>query len=64
MDKKDKFIIVTDVNTAKLLKEQGYSLATTDCCGSGTFLFINNDNLKFSNEIDISKIHYTNRMWI
>ena len=56
---KQKFITTKDVSTATLLLEQGYQKVQDS---NGIYVFLNTDKLRFSNEIDITKLKYTNML--
>lgn len=56
---KQNFIITKDVPTATLLLKQGYQKVQDS---NGIYVFLNTDKLQFSNEIDITKLKYTNML--
>ena len=56
---KQKFITTKDTHTATLLFQQGYQLVQNS---NGIYVFLNTDKLRFSNEIDITKLKYTNML--
>lgn len=56
------FIFTQDESTAKLLESCGYEEIPTNNIKS--HMFINNAMLKFSDEIDISKVNFTNMLCI
>ena len=56
---KQKFITTQDTPTATLLSQQGYQLVQNS---NGIYVFLNTDKLRFSNEIDITKLKYTNML--
>ena len=56
---KQKFITTKDTHTATLLFRQGYQLVQNS---NGIYVFLNTDKLRFSNEIDITKLKYTNML--
>ena len=58
---KNKFIKTLDNTTADKLSKLGFQKVSDS---GGTYLFINNNTLKFSDEIDVSKITYTNILCI
>ena len=54
---KYNFIRTQDQKISDVLKKQGSKLIDDK---NGFFTFVNDKTLKFSDEIDTSKIHYTN----
>ena len=56
---KQNFITTKDVPTATLLLKQGYQKVQDS---NGIYVFLNTDKLQFSNEIDITKLKYTNML--
>lgn len=58
---KNNFIRTTDEDTAMQLSKFGFQKINDS---SGEYIFINNRKLQFSDEIDISKITYTNILCI
>lgn len=61
MDTKN-FILVQDVETAKLLKSMGFKPIPSN---NNVFIFINNDKIKVNfNLVDKSKICYSNKITI
>ena len=56
---KQKFITTQDAPTATLLSQQGYQLVQNS---NGIYVFLNTDTLRFSNDIDITKIQYSNML--
>ena len=56
---KQKFITTQDTPTATLLSQQGYQQVQNS---NGIYVFLNTDTLRFSNEIDITKLKYTNML--
>lgn len=54
---KYNFIRTQDECISKILQGQGFKLVDNK---NGFFTFVNDKTLKFSDEIDTSKIHYTN----
>ena len=56
---KQNFITTKDASTATLLLEQGYQKVQDS---NGIYVFLNTDKLRFSNEIDITKLKYTNML--
>lgn len=57
----NKFIKTFDKETAEKLQNLGFQKITSN---SENDVFVNNNTLKFSDEIDISKIKYTNILCI
>ena len=58
---KQNFIITKDAPTATLLLEQGYQKVQDS---NGIYVFLNTDKLQFSDDIDKSKIQYSNMLCI
>ena len=56
---KYSFIRTQDQKISDILKKQGFKLIDDK---NGFFTFVNDKTLKFSDEIDTSKIHYTNML--
>lgn len=56
---KQKFIRTQDIHTATLLSQQGYQQVQNS---NGIYIFLNTDTLRFSNDIDITKIQYSNML--
>lgn len=56
---KQNFITTKDAHTATLLSQQGYQQVQNS---NGIYVFLNTDKLQFSNEIDITKLKYTNML--
>ena len=56
-----KFIKVSDVETANLLTKLGFQLIDKT---SGIYTFLNNTTTIFSNDIDKSKVQYSNVLFI
>lgn len=56
---KQNFITTKDAHTATLLSQQGYQQVQNS---NGIYVFLNTDKLQFSNEIDITKLNYTNML--
>nr|DAQ69150.1 MAG TPA: hypothetical protein [Caudoviricetes sp.] len=54
---KQKFITTQDTHTATLLSQQGYQQVQNS---NGIYVFLNTDKFRFSNDIDITKIQYSN----
>lgn len=61
MDKSSHFIITSDPLTASQLRDLGFQMCS-DFNGITTFL--NCKNIVFSDCIDISKISYTDKMFV
>lgn len=53
------FIRTQDPKISDILKQQGFKLVDDK---NGFFTFVNDKTLKFSNDIDTSKVHYTNML--
>ena len=58
---KQNFIITKDAPTATLLLEQGYQKVQDS---NGIYVFLNTDKINFSENIDKSKIQYSNMLCI
>lgn len=58
---KQNFIQVFDKNTADKLMDLGFQLVSNS---NNTYMFLNTDKIQFSDEIDITKIKYSNLMYI
>ena len=56
---KQKFITTQDITTATLLSQQGYQQVQNS---NGIYVFLNTDKFRFSNDIDITKIQYSNML--
>ena len=56
---KQNFITTKDAPTATLLLKQGYQQVQNS---NGIYVFLNTDTLRFSNDIDITKIQYSNML--
>ena len=54
---KQNFITTKDAHTATLLSQQGYQLVQNS---NDIYVFLNTDKFQFSNDIDITKIQYSN----
>lgn len=61
---KDKmnFLYTSDYAVKTMLEKQGYQYITD--CGNGMYVFVNNENIKKSYSMDLSKVHYTNVLCI
>lgn len=56
---KQKFVTTKDIPTATLLSKQGYQQVQNS---NGIYVFLNTEKLRFSNDIDITKIQYSNML--
>lgn len=56
---KQKFITTQDIPTATLLSQQGYQQVQSS---NGIYVFLNAEKFRFSNDIDITKIQYSNML--
>lgn len=56
---KKKFITTQDISTATLLSKQGYQQVQNS---NGIYVFLNAEKFRFSNDIDITKIQYSNML--
>ena len=56
---KQKFITTQDTHTAILLFQQGYQRVQNS---NRIYVFLNTDKFQFSNDIDITKIQYSNML--
>ena len=56
---KKKFITTQDTPTAILLSQQGYQQVQNT---NGIYVFLNTEKFRFSNDIDITKIQYSNML--
>ena len=56
---KQNFITTKDAHTATLLSQQGYQQVQNS---NGIYVFLNTDTLRFSENIDINKLKYTNML--
>lgn len=56
---KQKFIITQDTPIAILLSQQGYQQVQNS---NGIYVFLNTEKFRFSNDIDITKIQYSNML--
>lgn len=54
-----KFIRTQDKSTATLLSNKGYQQVQSN---NGIYVFLNTDKFQFSNDIDITKIQYSNML--
>ena len=54
-----KFIQTQDVPTVTLLSQLGYQQVQNS---NGIYVFLNTDTLRFSENIDINKLKYTNML--
>ena len=58
---KQNFITTKDAHTATLLSQQGYQLVQNS---NGIYVFLNTDKINFSENIDKSKIQYSNMLCV
>lgn len=58
---KYNFIITSSEEVAKKLKQLGFIKVETE--NLDVFIFLNNNTLKFSDDIDMSKIRYSNKLF-
>ena len=58
---KQNFITTKDAHTATLLSQQGYQLVQNS---NGIYTFLNTDKINFSENIDKSKIQYSNMLCV
>ena len=56
---KQNFITTKDAHTATLLSQQGYQQVQNS---NGIYVFLNTEKFRFSNDIDITKIQYSNML--
>lgn len=56
---KQKFIRTQDIHTATLLSQQRYQQVQSS---NGIYVFLNTEKFRFSNDIDITKIQYSNML--
>ena len=56
---KQNFITTKDAHTSTLLSQQGYQQVQNS---NGIYVFLNTDKFQFSNDIDITKIQYSNML--
>ena len=54
-----KFIQTQDAPTATLLSQLGYQQVQNS---NGIYVFLNTEKFRFSNDIDITKIQYSNML--
>ena len=54
-----KFIRTQDKSTATLLSNKGYQQVQNS---NGIYVFLNTDTLRFSNDIDMKKIQFSNML--
>ena len=55
------FLITHDIDVAKHLRKLGLNeVASTN---TDIFIFVNDTTVTFSNNIDMSKIHYSNKLF-
>ena len=58
---KQNFITTKDAHTATLLSQQGYQQVQNS---NGIYVFLNTDKINFSENIDKSKIQYSNMLCV
>lgn len=58
---KQNFITTKDAHTATLLSQQGYQQVQNS---NGIYVFLNTDKINFSEDIDKSKIQYSNMLCV
>ena len=58
---KQNFITTKDAHTATLLSQQGYQQVQNP---NGIYVFLNTDKINFSEDIDKSKIQYSNMLCV
>ena len=58
---KQNFIKTADESTAETLKELNYQQVDFS---NGIYTFLNTDKINFSEDIDKSKIHYSNMLYV
>lgn len=59
---KQNFIITYDSNTADLLVKLGFTRVENS--NKNAYMFINDKALKFDDSIDLSKLKYTNMLYV
>ena len=57
---KENFIKTQDLSTSIILSKLGFQKVDEN----GVYTFLNTDKIHFSNEVDISKIQYSNMLYI
>lgn len=58
---KENFIKTRDLSTSIILSKLGFQKVDEQ---NGVYTFLNTDKIHFSNEVDISKIQYTNMLCV
>lgn len=58
---KENFIKTQDLSTSIILSKLGFQKVDEQ---NGVYTFLNTDKIHFSNEVDRSKIQYTNMLYI
>ena len=58
---KENFIKTQDLSTSIILSKLGFQKVDEQ---NGVYTFLNTDKIHFSNEVDKSKIQYTNMLYI
>ena len=58
---KENFIKTQDLSTSIILSKLGFQKIDEQ---NGVYTFLNTDKIHFSNEVDRSKIQYTNMLYI
>ena len=58
---KKNFIKVSDIDIMKTLVKSGYQIIDTQ---NGVYTFLNDDKLYFSDDLDLSKIQYSNILYV
>ena len=55
------FIRTQDIKVSNILKNLGFKLVDSN---NGFYTFVNDSTIRFSNDVDTTKIHYTNMLFI
>lgn len=58
---KENFIKTQDLSTSIILSKLGFQKVDEQ---NGVYTFLNTDKIHFSNEVDRSKIQYTNMLYV
>ena len=58
---KENFIKTQDLSTSIILSKLGFQKVDEQ---NGIYTFLNTDKIHFSNEVDRSKIQYTNMLYV
>lgn len=61
MNRPDYFIVTSDPLTASQLHSLGFQVCSES---NGITMFLNCKNIVFSDQVDISKISYTDKMFV